>query len=180
MEAALIGLAGLLLGIVLNEQLRRRNRIENYSTSIFDKRLDLYHQLYNLVGECSPIATEVIENEKLSEEERHDLVSAGVMAIASFCDENELYLNEEIALHAVSLLMGVEDIHGIEDKEEREEEIKRFRENLLLAKKMIRKESGIKDIDNLFSSITKPKHSSAIIEHYRETKKELGIKGKWE
>ena len=59
-------------------------------------------------------------------------------------------------------------------------EVKRFNEDLRNAKKMIRKEAGIEDIERLFSSITKPKHSSPIIDYYRKKKKELRIKGKWE
>ena len=179
METALIGLVGVLLGIVLNEQLRRRNRIENYSTSVFEKRLELYEKLFQLVSSYSAVGTEVIENKTLSKDERHDLVSVAILEVAEFCDANELYIGEELTLHCVSILMGVEEIQDIESEIERKEAIEHFQENLGLAKKMIRKETGISDLDKLFRSIIKPKHSSSIIKYYKKRKKELGVKGKW-
>lgn len=180
METALIGLVGVLLGIVINEQLRRRNRIENYSTSVFDRRLGLYEELFRRVSRCSEVADEVIENDDLTKEQRHALVSEAIHEVAGFCDEHELYIDEELTVHCVPILMGVEDIHDIDNDDKKEKEVKRFRDNLLAAKRMIRKEAGIADLDKLFRAITKPKHSSQIIEYYREQKKKVGVKGKWE
>jgi hypothetical protein len=180
LETALIGLVGVLLGIILNEQLRRRNRIENYSTSVFDRRLRLYEELFRRVSQCSDVASEVIENGALTKEQRREAVSVAIHELAGFCDEHELYINEEVIVHCVPLLMGVEDIYYIEDKEEKKRETERFQGNLLAAKRMIRKEAGIADLDKLYRSITKPKYSSPIIEHYRKKKKEIGVKGKWE
>jgi len=180
LETALIGLVGVLLGIVLNEQLRRRNRIENYSTSVFERRLSLYEELFRHVRMYSEVAINVIENDELSKEQRHEAVSIAIQEVARFCHEHELYISEEIALHCVPVLMGVEEIYYINDKDEKKREIKYFNNNLLAAKRMIRKEAGIADLDKLYRSITKPKHSSPIIEYFREKKKELGIKGKWD
>ena len=180
MDIALIGLLGVLIGIVLNEQLRRKNRIENYSTIVFEKRLGLYEKLYGLLSIYSEVATEVIENTDLTKEERHSLISEAIFSVAGFCDENDLYLNEEITLHCVPIIMGVEDIQDIEDEDEKKEAIDKYQNNLHLAKRMIRKETGISDIDKLFTSIVKPKHTSPMIEYYKKKKKELGVKGKWE
>ncbi len=177
---ALIGFLGILLGIVLNEQLRRRNRIENYSTVVFERRLDLYEELHRRVLHYSEVATEVIENDDLTKEQRYGLVSSAILEVAGFCDEHELYINEEIALHCTPILMGVEDIYYIEDEDEKKQGIKDFQNNLLAAKRMIRKETGIADIEKLYRSIIKPKHSSPIIERYRYLMKEQGLKGKWE
>lgn len=179
MDSALIGLVGVLIGILLNETLRRRNRIENYSAKVFEKRLTIYEELFELIRAYSGVADEVIENENLTKEERHQLVSEAIHSVAGFSDENELYLNEEIIVHCVPLMMGVEDIFYIEDENGKKKEIQKFQDNLLAAKRMIRKESGIQDLDNLFGSITKAKHSSPIIDYYRNKKKELNIQGKW-
>ena len=172
METALIALVGVLLGIVLNEQLRRRNRIENYSTSVFERRLSLYEELFRRVSMYSEVATEVIENDELTKEQRHEAVSFAIHEVAGFCDEHELYINEELTVHCVPILMGVEDIYYIDNKDEKERELERFRNNLLAAKRMIRKEAGIADLDKLYRSITKPKHAGPIIEYYRKKKKE--------
>jgi len=180
MGTSLIGLLGVVIGIFLNELLRRSNRIANYSTSVFERRLTLYEKLFTILQSCSRIATEVIENSELTKDQRHEFVSEAIMEVAQFCDEHELYIDEELTIHCVSILIGVEDIHYIKDKEGKEVEIKKFRSQLLSAKRMIRKASGIADLDDLYRSIINPKYVSPIIEYYRELKKHRGIKGKWE
>ncbi len=180
MTTALIGFVGILLGIVLNEQLRRRNRIENYSTVVFERRLDLYEELFRRVCHYSEVATEVIENDDLTKEQRHGVVSCALHEVAGFCDEHDLYINDEIALHCMCIIVGIEDVYYIEDEDEKKQEIKHFQNNLLAAKRMIRKETGIADLDKLYRSIIKAKHSSPIIERYHKIMKEQGIKGKWE
>jgi hypothetical protein len=178
MMTALIGFLGILLGIVLNEQLRRRNRIENYSTIVFERRLGLYEELHRRVCNYSGVATEVIENDDLTKEQRHELVSDALHEVAIFTDEHELYINEEIALHCIAILMGVEDIYYVEDEDEKKQKIKCFQDDLLAARLMIRKETGIADIEKLYHSIIKPKHSSSVIEYFHKIKKEQETKGK--
>ena len=178
-EAALIGLIGVLLGILLNEILRRKNRIEGYAARAFDKRLEIYEGLYERIGVAGEMAMDVIENSEYSTEQRHEIVSTAIHAIATWCDTNDMYINEELTVHCVPLLMGVEDIYGMADTKEKEDRTKQFREDFRSAKKMIRKEAGIEDIEGLFSSIVKPKRSSAIIDYYRSQKRKLKAKGKW-
>jgi hypothetical protein len=179
-EAALIGLVGVLLGILLNEMLRRRNRIEGYAARVFDKRLEIYEGLYERIGVAGDMATDVIENPDYSPEQRHEIVSAAIHGIATWCDSNDMYVNEELTVHCVPLLMGVENIYAMADAKEKEDRVKRYREDFRNAKKMIRKEAGIEDIERMFSGIVKPKRSSAIIDHYRIQKKKLKAKGKWD
>lgn len=171
METALIGLVGIILGIILNEILRKRNRIENYSARIFDKRIEIYEELFHRVNTCLEIANKVIDKESLTKEERLNMISFGVHNIAGFCDDNEFYINEELTVHCIAFLMGVEDIYYIKDAAEKKKEVERFNKNFIRAKKMIRKEAGLANLDRLFKSIIKPKHSSEIIDYYRELKK---------
>ena len=121
----------------------------------------------------------IIENKDIPKEDRHNLVSVSIHHVASFCDEHQLYLNDEITVHCVSLLMGFEDIPEIKDEKQRQESIKQFRNSLIAAKGMIRKEAGVADLDRLFRSIIKPRHSSLIIEYYRKLKKKQGVQGIW-
>lgn len=90
-------------------------RIENYATSVFEKRLDLYEELFRRISQYSEVATEIIENDKLTRDQRHDFVSVALHEVAGFCDEHELYLNEELTLHCCAILVGVEDIHYIKE-----------------------------------------------------------------
>jgi hypothetical protein len=180
METALIGFVGVLLGIFINEVVRRRNRIETYAGHVFDKRLEIYEGLYQRVAATSTLATDLIDNSCYSHEDRHQLVSAAVHDIASWCDENDMYINEELTVHCVPLLMGMEDVFEMKDEAAKQAAVAHFRENLRAAKKMIRKEAGIEDIEKLFSRITKPRRSSAIIEAYREEKQRRGVNGKFD
>ena len=75
MTEALIGVIGLLLGILLGEYFRRGRRIELYSKEIFQKRLQIYEELYKKIGEAKKIADDIIENPKYSKEERKELLS---------------------------------------------------------------------------------------------------------
>ncbi len=178
METALIGLLGVLIGLLVNEHFRKRNRIEAYSSRIFDKRIQIYEELFAKVTDCSEIISDLTENPKYSKEERHDIVSAAVHALAQYGDEHSFYLSEHIVLQYMTLMMGVEDIYYIENKEEKEREIQRVWKHLRDTKNMIRKESGIEELDNLFKSITRAKHKSHIIDHYNKLQREQRKKDK--
>lgn len=177
---AIIGLVGITLGVALTEFVRRRARIESYAAPVFEKRLALYEGLHARLRQCADVATEVLNSPKLTKGQRHELVSAAVLEMAGYADEHELYISEELTLHCTCLLMGIEDIPDLPEGPEKTERIEQFHADLLAAKRMVRKEAGITDLDGLFRSITKPKHSSAIIEYYRGLLKEKGRKGKWE
>jgi hypothetical protein len=101
------------------------------------------------------------------------MVSAGGHSIAGWCDEHDMYINEEITVHCVPLLTGAEDIHDIDDIDKQKEEVTRFRENLRVEKKMIREEAEIADIERLFSKITKLNRSNPITDYYHEIKKDV-------
>jgi hypothetical protein len=175
-----IGLLGILFGVAINEFVRRWIRIESYAGPVFEKRLTIYEGLHARIREGSNVAREILENQDLDKTQRHELISVAILDIASYCDENELYINEDLALHCTALFMGVEEIPDLPEGPQREEKIEEHREELLAAMRMIRKEAGIADLDKLFRSITKPKHSSAVIEYYHEVLKQKGKRGKWE
>jgi len=172
METALIGLLGVLIGLLANEFFRRRSRIESYSSSIFDKRIVIYEELYQRVSACSSVITDVIENPSYSKEQRMEIVSTTILDLASFGDTHDFYLNEHIVLHYMTLLMGVEDIYDIKGKKQKKKEIERVWKNLRETKRMIRKESGIEALDKLFRSITMARHKSPIIEYYNDLEKQ--------
>jgi hypothetical protein len=172
METALIGLLGVLIGLLANEYFRRGRRIESYSSRVFDKRIQIYEKLYQKVSDCSSIISEVTENPDYSKEERKEIISNAILELAEFGDENDFYLHEYIVLQYMTLLMGVEDIFDIQDKKKREQEVQRVWKHLRETKRMIRKESGLEELDKLFRSITRAKHKSALIEYFDESKRE--------
>ena len=126
MTKALIGLAGILIGLLINEYYRRTNRIENYSSRVFDKRLEIYEELMRLVHEKSSLIVEVIENAELSKEEAHSICQPAGFDVMEYCDANQLYLNEEINVHIGATFVGVADIIDADDNEYRETQRQNF------------------------------------------------------
>lgn len=170
MSQALLAIASLLLGVALNELIRKNNRIESYAPAIFQKRLGIYEALWEKLKQGREVAQSVIEDTNLEAEQRHKYISEVVMDIAEFGDENDLYLNEELDVHVCTLFMGVEDIQAEQDDVARQNLISNFNENFHAARAMIRAEMGLKQMDKLFQSVTKAKHSSSVIDYYREAK----------
>ncbi len=170
MWTALIGILGVLLGASLNELLRRKSRIEVYTVRVFDKRLEKYEELIALMKDASEVATDVMENPEYTPEQRHELILAAIWPIAQFTEDNELYIDPELAPHCVATFMGAEDIQSIKDPQEREERSQEIRDMYVNAKRMIREDSGITEIDKLFKKMTKPRLSSPIIERIRYLK----------
>jgi len=170
MWTALIGIFGVLLGAGLNELLRRNRRIEAYTMRVFDKRLEKYEELMALLQAALEVASDVMENPEYTPEQRHELISDAILQIAQFTDDNELYIDPELASHCVATFMDAEDIPSIKDAREREERRKAMRDMYVNAKRMIREDSGIAEIDKLFKTMTKPRLSSPIIERIRYLK----------
>lgn len=171
MESALIGLVGLLIGIVLNEYLRRRHRIEQYSVRIFDKRLEIYEGLMSKVSEASSLMDDIIENSELNDEERRAIAFEAGLNVMEYTDKNDMYLNNEIVLHCGGPFIGALDIFDMSKGEEKSNQIKEFKKGIKITCDMIKKESGIEELNKLFKSITKARHGSPIIDYYRLLKK---------
>jgi hypothetical protein len=107
-------------------------------------------------------------------EERHAMVSAVVLDLATFCDTNALYLNEELTVHCVGALMGAEEVADVKSPKERDDAAGHVRENLSDALSMIKAESGISRINRFFGNLTRSKLSSPMIDYYRKLSKERG------
>jgi hypothetical protein len=181
---AVIAVFGVVLGAGLNELLRRNRRIESYSSPVFEKRLQKYEELMKLLHDASGVAHDVMENPKYTPEQRHALISAVILPIAEFTDQNELYIEPDLGAHCTATFMGAEDVQDIQDADEREKQAQSIRNMYMDAKRMIREDSGITEIEKLFKSMTKPKLSSPIIqrirylrEHPEEIQREIDEEG---
>ncbi len=170
---ALIGLGGVFLGILLNEYFRRSRRIEEYSLKLFDKRLSVYEGLFKVLGQAYETVQPVL-NGTLDQEERHTIVSQAVLLIAGYTDENQLYLKDEVTLQCCTAFMSAEDIGDLKDEVKKEAEISRILKNYRDAKKMIRKECGLTDMDKLLTSMMKIKHDSPVIRYFKKLKGNQG------
>jgi len=167
MEGALIGLAGLLIGILLNEYYRRNSRIEKYSAQVFEKRLNIYEGLMSEIQLASSIIGEILDNDELSIEEKKEIAFHAGLKVPQYTDEHKFYLDEEITVHCCMAFVGTSDIFTDPINEE---ELKDFRQAVKESYEMIRIESGVAELDGLFRSITKSSPGGRLIEGYRDIK----------
>ena len=169
MKEAFIALVGVLIGIAVTEYLRRRSRIEVYSSPVFEKRLQIYEELYAKVNHLRGLFHEIINSDQLSKEERKELWERSVFSMAVYLDENDLYLDEEIAVHAMMTMVGVEDIQDIQDiqdEKEKNEAVQSFQRSVKELVSLIREEAGIVAIHRLFRRVTRSKPKSDYIDYF--------------
>ncbi|MGO4134642.1 hypothetical protein ACEQ6A_08785 [Rhizobium brockwellii] len=167
----IIGILGVIAGVLLNEFVRRRNRRELYAPKVFEKRLAIYEALAEHIHQGSGIASEVIDNDSLTPDQRHDLITVPISAIATYTDANSLYIDDELAAHCTALFMGVEDIHDASDAN-KERLLKDYYHMRKEALRMIAEDSGIAEMNRLFKTINRPKLSGPLIERLRELRRE--------
>lgn len=171
MEAALIGLFGVVVGGLLSQVFHRQNRVETYSHKVFERRLEVYESLMSLLQSGYEIANEVMENEELSSEERHAIISEVIMSIAKFTDEHGLYIDKYVAAHMTSAFMGAEDVLTETDEKQRKALVNAIRSSYKTAKGIVLNESGAEEINKHFRSISRSKPTSPVIERIKELEK---------
>lgn len=172
METALIGLAGLLIGALLTEYFRRNNRIEAYSQKIFERRLEIYEHLMKLVQTAYQVASDVLDDSEISDEDREIAIATEIMTIATYVDDNALFVNEYIAADATALFIGIEEIPTIEDENEREIAIARFSNHYKAVKQNILEESGIRQINDHLKIVSRSRLDSPIIRLMKEKERD--------
>ncbi len=152
------------MGVLLTQYFHRQNRVETYSHKIFERRLEVYESLMALLQSGSDIASEVMENEQLSSEKRHTLISEVIMSIASFVDEHSLYIDKYVAGHMVATFMGAEDVLAVADENERAARVSTIHSSYSAAKEIVLAESGAERINKHFRDISRSNPSSKVIE----------------
>jgi hypothetical protein len=166
----LIGMLGVIFGSILNEFLRRANRVEEYSSPIFAKRLEAYEVLMSLISDGSKKADEAINSPDLTPEERHNLISSAVLSITGHIDRNTFYIDEELGAHCVALFMGTEDIHDAAETQ-KQHLLDQYYKRKKDAYRMIKEDSGVMQINKLFRSINRPRITGTVVEAIRELRR---------
>ncbi len=169
---AVIGIVGLVLGVFLTETFRYIRRSDEFSKLLFDKKLDRYSSLYDLIVKSHNLINEMIDDEELTQEERHQFESTVVWEIVEFTESNEFYLSELVLVEAMTVFMGAEDFPEM-NEEDALEARKNLNHNVKNLKDMIRSEAGITRIEKDFRKITKAKLDSPIIKYMNRLKREL-------
>lgn len=164
---SLVGLAGVVLGVLLNEAIRRTRRIESFAPKLFEKRLERYEELLALIHAGYHIADDVMTNPAHSYEDRHNHIASAILKIANFADREELYIEPDLGAHCVATFMGAEDVLSIEDDRERAEAQRQILLMYKQARRMIREDAGVLRIEKLFRSIHNPRIASPVIDRIR-------------
>lgn len=162
---------GVLIGFFIAEYYRRKRRIEDYSNAIFGRRFKAYEKLFQFVNESENLGREILETEKYNQEERHKRWMDLVYRMEKFTVDNALYLNEEISFHCVTCLAGVDSIPENKNIKERSEAISEFHNDIKDAKKMIKDEIGLTQVEKVFRKISNSKPKSDRIKYFRDIKK---------
>ncbi len=171
--AAIFGLIGIILGVILNEVFRRKSRIENFASIVFEKRLNIYEQLFKKIQEANTIANDVISNPAYSEKERNDIIFVAGLDIAEFCDEHAFFIDSDLGAHCTALMLGdIEKIYALDDEPEKQRTIREYQESYTNTLRMIEEEAGVYQVKKLFKSISKPKLDSPIIARLNELREE--------
>lgn len=172
---SLVGIAGVVVGVLMTEGIRRWNRIESFAQAAFERRLSKYEELLALVNRGYGIATDVMEDDASSAEERLETISAAILQIAEFADENALFIDAEVAGHCIATFMGAEDVPDITDTSEKDTAIAHIQDEYVEAKRLILEDSGMHQVNRLLRKVNKPTHDSPIISymcHLRENPEE--------
>jgi hypothetical protein len=171
--AAIFGLIGIILGVILNEVFRRKNRIESFASTVFERRLNIYEELFKKIQKANDSASDVISNPAYSEEQRNDIIFVAGLDIAKFCDENAFFIDSDLGAHCTALLLGdVEKYYLLDDEAEKQRAIREYREDYMNTLRMIEEEAGMHQVKKLFKSISKPKLDSPIIARINELREE--------
>ncbi len=171
MEVAIIGILGVIAGIFINEYVRRKNRIENYSQRIFDKRLEVYEGLMSQLDKAAKNINTLIETTEGSKEEKIQIAFEAGLEILEYAEKYQLYINNDIIFHIGATFVNPKEIFELESGKEKDYLVNHFREEVQEAKLMIKNESGIGAVEKLFQSIIKASHKSPVLDYYRELKK---------
>jgi len=166
MMEALIGFIGVVVGVFLTELIRKWNRVEPLSQSVFEKRLDLYVRLYDLLNECCAAAHDLVYNIDLSKEDKNAQCYKAGLAVAEYCTKHELFISRELGHHCTSLMLGVADYFETQE-EERSAYMDDFWEQMRSAQRMIREDSGVEQVNRYFRKITGAQLTSPVIERIR-------------
>jgi hypothetical protein len=173
---ALIGLLGVVVGVFLNEFIRRQSRIESFAEQVFQRRLKVYEDLYILVDRAQGLAYQLLDDDVLDSEQRHAIWSGMVLEIARFGDGHGLYLSEEIMLHCMMMLMGIEEIPEIQNEEERSAAQGELSRNFKTAREMIAEESGMCEVNRVLGKIAKTAYESDLVENARRVRERYGAR----
>jgi hypothetical protein len=164
-------LASLFSGAFLTEWIRRRNRIENLASVIFEKKVYACEGLYALVKQSREVLSECHKS-KVSGEDVFEIENAIVWSFVEYCEEHELYISENLRIQAMTLFMDCQNCMN-RDLHELGPEMKSYDDyssDILNTLNMIRGELGVGRVEKLLQNISGAEYNSAVLSYFCELK----------
>lgn len=171
--SALIGFAGVVVGLLLSELLRRQRRIEKFSEVYFSKRIEAYEKMYQDFVALTGVFSDLKEING-STEIKMKVWHEQVLDFLAYTDAKALFIDQILTVHLGMTLIGAGGfLEGEKDKSE-DDILRDFKKSKLL----IRESLGLRNIEKSFRSTAKPKYSSEYIDYFTKVKKQVDLKEK--
>ncbi len=170
----LVSIITFVLGFIISEIIRRLNRTEALNIQIFEKRLNVYIELYEIWEEaysnmCTYVHTLKDEKIFLDSDEFFEKTFYIVEPLLMYMDKMSLILSDELKVHCGAVFLGYDD--NISDGYDAY--LKELAEQNLKVKNMIKSEIGIDKLNKNMKKIMKYNHDSAVISYYHNLKKNM-------
>ena len=169
-ESIIIPILTFCVGFIISEVVRRINRAEMINVKIFDKRLEVYHELSAIINRTYHAKTEFCdalrngESDSESVAERHN---DAVLTLMSYFDDNALFISEELGIHCMTTFISTpSEFSDIEEYESN------LRDDYKSIKQIIQTESGMKMLNKNMKRMMKYKHKSEYISYYQHAIKQ--------
>jgi len=168
------------VGFFISEITRRLNRAETINVQIFNRRLEVYSELYvilnNTYNDISAFV-ELLNDESSPNIDNNDVLSyhwEAIVPLLKYLDNNALFISEELTVQCGAVFAPLDDFSekGISDY------LINLSEGYKAISFMIKSESGLNKLNKNLKRILGYRHKSEIISYYHKLKKEYDSKKK--
>lgn len=158
-------------GYIISEIIRRMNRAENFNTQIFNKRLDIFSELYciwnNTYENVSNFFHDILDNKFTSDIDLHEEQLRIVEPLLKFLDEKALFFSQELCVQCGAAFLRPDEY----TEETCQKYLELIQEQNKIVTKMIRDESGLTMLNKNIKGIIGYRHKSELITYFKRIKK---------
>ena len=157
-------------GYIIAETIRRINRAENFNAQIFNKRLDVFSELYatwnHTYGEVYSFIQSVIDQTLSKETDLFESQFVLIKPLLELLDEKALFFSQELTVQCGAAFLAPDD-YSIETCQKY---LKHIQEQNKLVTGMIRNESGLTMLNKNIKDIIRYEHRSDLITYFNKCK----------
>lgn len=159
-------------GYIIAEIIRRMNRAENFNAQIFNKRLDVFSELYakwnHTYGDVSDFIQSIINQTIPKDIDLQELQFVLVKPLLEFLDEKALFFSQELIVQCGAAFLPPEDYSA----ETCQKYLEDIQEQNKLVTEIIRDESGLTMLNKNIKGIIRYNHKSDLIAYFKKCKKD--------